>query len=476
MRVLRSHWVIFSIIFLGFLVRLYRIDNPIADWHSWRQADTSAVSRNFIKHGYDIFHPQYDDISNIQSGFDNPHGYRFVEFPIYNLFQACITQFVGVLTLEEWGRIVSILSSLFSILFIYSLVKRHGSFLQANLSAFFFAFLPYSIYYSRTILPDEMMVMAILGGTYFFDLAIEKKFNLRQYGYFLLALVFTSSAFLLKPYALFFTLPMIYLAYKTFGLKMIVKWQLWAFGILSVIPLIWWRVWVTHFPEGVPVNTWLFNGGDVRFKLYWIRWILFERMTKLIFGFGGLVLFLLGFLKERKEKDYFFPFTFLVSSILYIIIIARGNLQHDYYQILIIPSLSIILSRGVIWILGYEKIKKEFAIGIVALLIIGSFVYSSNQVKDYFNINNRAMIAAGKKADEILPKKAKVIAPLDGDTSFLYQVNRKGWPAFEKGPDELKQLGATHMILLNPTQQDFDGFGKRYSIVAKDKEYLILKL
>ena len=47
-----------ALIFLGgFVVRLYKINNPIADWHSWRQADTSAVTRNYVKYGINLFFP-----------------------------------------------------------------------------------------------------------------------------------------------------------------------------------------------------------------------------------------------------------------------------------------------------------------------------------------------------------------------------------------------------------------------------------
>ena len=107
-----SRLVVFFLILIfigGFAVRLYRFANPIADWHSWRQADTSAVSRNFLKHGFDVLHPRFDDLSNVASGKDNPNGYRFVEFPIYNIFQANFYKMIGVFTLEEWGRLVTIL-------------------------------------------------------------------------------------------------------------------------------------------------------------------------------------------------------------------------------------------------------------------------------------------------------------------------------------------------------------------------------
>src|SRR3989344_2778865 len=91
--------VLLVLILAGFLVRLYRFDGSVLDWHSWRQADTSAVSRNFIKYGFDVLHPKFDDISNVPSGIDNPQGYRFVEFPIYNLAQAGLYKFFGIFTI-----------------------------------------------------------------------------------------------------------------------------------------------------------------------------------------------------------------------------------------------------------------------------------------------------------------------------------------------------------------------------------------
>lgn len=161
--------LLFLILFFAFVVRLYRFDGPVADWHAWRQADTSSVSRNFVNYGFDFLHPRFDDLSNVPSGFDNPNGYRFVEFPVYNAVQAGFFELFGIFSIEEWGRLVTIFSSLLSTVFIYLLVKKHKNETAGLLSAFFFAFLPYNIYFSRVILPDPTMVMASLGGIYFFD-------------------------------------------------------------------------------------------------------------------------------------------------------------------------------------------------------------------------------------------------------------------------------------------------------------------
>ena len=162
------------ILALGFLTRLYHFTYPVLDWHSWRQSDTSSVSRNFVKYGFDILHPRFDDLSNVPSGiYDNPKGYRFVEFPIYNVLQAGGFILFGNFTIEQWGRLVSIFSSLIAILFLFLILRKYANTTVALLSAFFYAFLPFSIFWGRTILPDQMAIMVTLGGIYFFDLYLE---------------------------------------------------------------------------------------------------------------------------------------------------------------------------------------------------------------------------------------------------------------------------------------------------------------
>src|SRR5689334_21969635 len=102
---------------LGFLLRLYRFDNPVADWHAFRQSDTNAVSQVYVNEGIDLLYPRYYDISNLQSGKDNPEALRFVEFPIFNAVQASLFIIFKTLTLVEWGRLITIFASLSGALF-----------------------------------------------------------------------------------------------------------------------------------------------------------------------------------------------------------------------------------------------------------------------------------------------------------------------------------------------------------------------
>lgn len=463
--------VVIVLFILGFILRLYRFNFPIADWHSWRQADTSSVSKIFANDGFDVLHPRYLDISNIQTGKDNPEGYRFVEFPLYNIFQAGLFRFIGIFTIEEWGRLVSIASSLLTGFFLYLLTKKYYGQNAGIFTLSFYLFLPFSIYYGRTILPDTSMIMTSVGSIYFFDKYLSIK-SRKKFFILVLSAVFGLSSLLLKPYAIFFLLPIVYLSFMDYKFRIFLRLDLWIYAVASILPLILWRLWISNFPEGVPVNLWLLNGNGIRFRPAFFRWIFYERITKLILGYSGAIFILLGVFNFNRIKNKFFALSFVVSSALYVSIFATGNVQHDYYQILIIPSVALVCGLGLDFALKQRREIKLVAI----VILLSSFYFSFNQVKDYFNINNEAMVRAGKTADKLLPKNAKVIAPFGGDTTFLYHINRPGWPAFQADTEELIKLGATHMVLLDPTESHLMTFGKKYKILSYTKDYLILAL
>jgi len=151
-------FIIILALFIGLLLRLYKIYSPIADWHSFRQADTVSVTKIYSQNGFDFLHPKYFDVSSTQSGINNPQGFRLVEAPIYNtvslVFHNIFHQNVKVSS-----RLVSILFSLGSgfIIFLFVL-KTTNLFLPSLFSLLLFMVLPFNIYYSRTTLPEPTAV------------------------------------------------------------------------------------------------------------------------------------------------------------------------------------------------------------------------------------------------------------------------------------------------------------------------------
>lgn len=438
------------IIILAFSLRYYKIHTPLADWHSWRQADTSSVTRNYVRYGINVLFPRYDDLSSVASGKPNPQGYRFVEFPFYNFISVIADKLFPGFTLEYSSRLTSILMSLGTLIFIYYLTKKYLGFKIALWSSLFFAILPYNIYWSRTILPEPTLVFLTSGMIYFFDSWIEKeKFRL-----YFLSIIFGILALLTKFTTLFFLIPMFYLVWVKWRSKIFYKPFLYLYVLLIIIPFFVWRWHISHYPEGIPAYLWLLNGNGIRFKGAFFWWIFADRIAKLILGGWGIILFVFGLIKQVKKdakSNYIFHF-WLLGLLVYLIVFATGNVQHDYYQIILVPILSIFMGIGVQILLETPNDIFHPLLTRVLLIvtIIFMLMFGWYQSRDLYNINHPEIVEAGAEMQRILgDRRGTVIAPYGGDTAFLYQTGRRGWPLMEGDIDEMIRKGAHYYISVN---------------------------
>jgi hypothetical protein len=98
------------------------------------------------------------------------------------------------------------------------------------------------------------------------------------------------------------------------------------------------------------------------------------------------------------------------------------------------------------------------------------------QIRGNYQINHGEIIDAGKRADEILPKDARVIAPYNGDTAFLYQTNRWGWPAIDDSIDRDIEKGADYYVSVDLGSPDTKLIESRFKTVEKTDKYIIVDL
>lgn len=461
------------ILITGFGARLYKVKNPIGDWHSWRQADTSAVTRNFQKFGVDLLHPRYDDFTDVSGkGLYNPKGYRFVEFPIFNVVHLSFASLFPQLSLEVWGRLTSALSAVVSAVLLYFIVTRHTNYRTGLLASFFYLMLPYNIYFTRVILPDPLMVTLYLAALNFFDMWTKKP----KLGFFIGAAITASLAVLVKPVAVFFLLPMYWQLWKKYGFGVIrTKWAYFLTAAI-LIPFGLWRLWMLQYPEGIPANGWLLNGNKIRFKGAFFRWIFGERIGSLILGNWGVLPLGMGVISAAAKQGYFL--TWVGAALLYLFTFATGNVHHDYYQIPIIPSLSVMVALGVMSLFKSEVgfLHTWTKRGIAVMAVAFTLAFSWYNVRGNYQINHWEIIHAGQAADRLLPKDAVVIAPYMGDTAFLYQTNRPGFPYVYMPVKDLRdRYNAWYYISVNYDAQTNDIMNK-YIVLEKTPEYVIVKL
>lgn len=479
--------VLAVILFLGFVVRLYKINNPIADWHSWRQADTASVTRIYMDEGVNVLYPKYYDISSVQTGIFNPDGYRFVEFPVYNLVHLLFVKLQPKInfsyftprftitfqsTFETAGRFVSIFSALTAAVFLYLIGKRYVGRNGGLLAAFFYLFLPFNIYFTRVILPEPMAVAFGVASMWYFIKFIDDNSYVSLY---LSAILFAVAA-LIKPFAFFYLLPLVYLTFQKYGgVKSILRDRKFLMAAdVALIPFFLWRIWINRYPAGIPHFSWMFNGDGIRFRPAFWRWIFGERLGRLILGIWGLVPFVVGILATNKKN--LFNSLFFGSMLLYVTIFATASVRHDYYQTFVIPAIALVLAQGAVTMWnpdGFNKWLSRFVVVFSVIMMIGMSAY---QVKEDYNINHPEIIAAGEAVDRLTPKSARVIAPYSGDTAFLYQTKRFGWPVVEDSFNTLIARGADYYVSVNLGDPDTTKLIKEYKTVAKTDQYILIDL
>ncbi len=471
-KLVSNPYFLLGIILLGaFVVRLYKIDNPVADWHSWRQADTASVTRIYLTQGLDVLHPKYHDLSLLQTGFNNPEGYRFVEFPVFNIIHYGFVMLMPFLSLEILGRLVSVISSLGSICAIFYLGKKYLGVPGGLLSAFFLAFLPYNIFFSRVILPDPLSVMFGLLGLSFLTAWSEKE----KTSTLIISACLFALALLVKPFAGFYFIAVLWILLQKYTFSSLLTHKpVWIFGVISLLPLLIWRQWISQFPEGIPFYTWMFNLEVIRFKPAFWRWIFGERIGQMILGSWGVGILFFGLLTRAKLHKEYFVLAMALSGFLYLSIIAAANVRHDYYQIFIIPAIALLLARGVLALWSNQLVSMAKLITVFSIIFMIGF--SAYEVRPFYIINRPELIEAGNIIDKVAPLNAKVLAPYNGDTALLYQTHRSGWPLLTYAIEEMIHRGATYYVSVTPENSETQDAIRKYIIIAQTEKYVVLKL
>lgn len=447
--------ILICILFVAFAVRLYKINTPLADFHSWRQVDTAAVARNFVDNGINLLQPRYHDLSNVQSGLENPNGYRYVEFPLYGAGMALAHITIPTVSIEIWGRLLSIISSLFVLSIVYYFVLRESGLLAAAVAGISYAVFPFIVFFSRVVLPDPTaLAFAFLTLFCLYKFAQQRSNNLVSYLYITAWTLCFAAGLLVKPTVIFFGIAALFLLIRKYKWDVLKKPVVYIFFIAALAPFVLWRSFINQFPEGIPASDWLItmvNTSEGRQVIFmrpaFFRWIFFERINNIILG-GFLSAFLIvGLL--AKPKRYFLHSIF-VSSLVYLFVFQGGNVQHEYYQILIFPALAIFVGVGIDYLYRQRRqfINTAIVIPTIFFLFLFSLFISYYQIRDYYNYP-QDLVSIAKIIQDLTNKNDLIVTDTTGDTTLLYLSNRRGAPSVYTNLPELKKKGYVFFVTQN---------------------------
>ncbi len=472
--------ILASILAIALGLRLYKINTPLADSHSWRQADTAAVARNFARDGFNLLKPTYDDLSSIQTGLENPLGYRMVEFPLYSALFGAFYRYLPILSLEVYGRLTTAFFSLVTIGVLYYLALKEYSRAAAIGAALTFAVMPYFVFFSRVILPETTAVACMMLSLLFLYCDTQHKNTVtKSLIYFSLSIVFYAISILIKPTVIFYSIAIAYLLIARYKLGVFKQWKAYTFVLLGLLPFILWRTYIQNFPEGIPDSDWLFTNvntfegsKNIFFKPAFFRWIFMERLGKMILGIYMSFFLLLGITGNFKK---YFLHSLFVSALAYLFTFQGGNVQHTYYQTVIFPGIAIMIGLGIGHLVkASETFNKTLSYVSLILVFVFSFAFSYYEIKDYYHIPQDLPPIAKLIGDFTKPED-KIVTDRLGDTTLLYLADRKGAPAIYKSIQELKDLGYSYLVTANKeTTETLKNEGKE--VLVESNQFALIKL
>ena len=329
---------------------------------------------------------------------------------------------------------------------LFYLLSNEFGLAEAFFGSLFFATFPYVVFYSRAILPDMPAVSLAMLSIFFMYRSLHK-------GWIAITLsaLYMALALLVKPTVVYFAIIPLYLLFKrSFNKKFHVFGAILFFLGIASVPFGLWRLYITQFPEGIPVSQWLITSvntpeglKNIFFRPAFFRWIFFERISNMILGGYMLFFVILSFFNIEKSKLKL-HLLFLISGLLYLFTFQGGNVQHDYYQVVITPMLAILVGVGVGWCLKqrlWGLLALRFA---VVIVIFGmSLFFSFHQISSNYN-ENRDLLLIAEVIDSFTSRNDVIVTDTQGDTTLLYLSDRRGYPAPYREFEVLKKQGAKY--------------------------------
>jgi hypothetical protein len=457
--------ILIALILLTIIFRLYKIQTPLIEFHSWRQADTMAVSRNYLRDGINLLQPKYDDLSSLQSGLPNPEGYRMVEMPLYNAIVTLTAYGIPFIPIEQIGRLINIFFSSVSVVMIYWLGKKSYNLLAGTIAGLIFATFPFFVFYTRSTLPEVMATTLILIATYI-------AFNSQKASYTRVSMsfLFFTLAVLTKPTAIFYGIIVFFLFVQGRNFTKRDFALLTAISTFSLLPFVAWRIHINTYPEGIPFSKWLFTqistGNElvnIFFRPTFFRWVFFERINLLILGSFAFVPIVFSPIIASKK---FLGHLLGISTVTYLLVFQGGNVQHEYYQILILPTLAIFCGTGFSYMYEMQKniFSKVTMATVILVLFVSAWFVSYDRVRHYYySLSDIPQFA--RIVQTLTSKDDLIVTDTQGDTTVLYAFDRKGAPAMIGTPEDLKNMGYAYIFTYN--QETTDNLLKDYPDIVK---------
>jgi len=372
-----------------------------------------------------------------------------------------------------------------------------------------FGIMPINVFFGRAFMVESLMIFCSIGMVYFFSEWLDR----RGAVLFVLAALFSTTAFLVKIPTLYMGLPLFFLAYDAFGKRVFARWELWAFAILVLVPPMLWYGHAHRLFEQTHLTFGIWNRyGYSKFGSLAMRVdpkfyaTLAERIFGIVLTPIGGMLFLVGLVLPLRSRRQLLPHYWAFAIGIYMLIAAEGNRALDYYQMPLVPP-AIILMASVLSRIQTEDVVKKTALrkvlstrtglGVLLLLIAFlsyTFVHKSFKGHPYYAYFTGGY-EIGRQVDRSVGRHDRIVtidldenrrAPYRSQNpALLYYCHRKGWQITpeEASPERIEALraqGAKYLVApilqIAKKPELWTHLKRHYHILAKNDHFTALQL
>ena len=456
-----------SLLIVFLLIRLYHIDGPIVDRHSWNQISAASMAKYISQDWKFIIYPTVD----VFTSPSNPNRTYAQEFPLYHIPIAIIYKLTGV---SEWpGRLISIIFGMIGLWYCYLISLHIFSEKIALLTLFFAGFSSLNWFYNRAVMCDTSMVTAMTAGSYHFYLWLEENAR-RQYWY---SLSWTAAAGLFKPFGLIIGVIFLSLIILRKEFYRLFEFRTYFFALTACLPTIVWVIHAMNLPDGISEFTdWNSMNQILHPELllsldFYNRIILVRLVDGLLSPWAG-VFCVIGIASIRlKDIRYHLPTSWLIACFVYTIIVQNGNYVHEYYQLPFIPGLAIFAAIGVVRFWHWQYWNEEKKTYIILLLLSLSLLHNTIYAKRYFQYDIGSY-NTGKKISELSQHKNDKVLAFDVGSNkwnqLIYYSGLTGWFQDTELTIETVELYRRHGARWLGVNLLFDSHFKKYSPVLEN--------
>ena len=405
---------IWPILFIGLLLRLININAPVLGVHSWRQADTASIARNFLSNNLIFWQPQIN-----WSGSTN--GFVECEFPLYQYLVAQLYKIFGVN--EIYARGLSILFGCLSIYFLFRLIKRVFDVQVAWWGSLFYSILPACVFYSRTIQPESLMMFLGI-------LSLERWIAFTDHNdkkNLLISWLAFTIAVLIKVLPLFWIgIPILITGFQK---SLINKYRLYIYPIITIFLCFLWYSYAYKLGQSTGLTFGLWGSDTDRYSwsiLFEFRYYIDLTLRILLRNFLliGFPLIILS-IQEIGINNIFVIGIFSVLLTGFISPVSYGI--HEYYQLPIMIFSCPLMGLGFVRLKTFIARNKFLISFFISLLFVASLIILKFDYWDLENPKNQPVWNTVDLVKNNTNNSDLIISVTGGDPTLLYLSDRKGW-------------------------------------------------